>query len=427
MEMERAVVVGAGVSGLLAAMALSASCARVTVIDWDGTEGRAAGGWQPQWLLAGGAQALEELAPDFTSDLLGVGACPADPQRDVHSYVGGRRLHAGVTGLTGFGLSRSLLESVLRTRVEKLPQVEIWSGYDVLGLIGDRRRVTGVQLLPRLDGGATSYLVADLVVDAAGRGSRATCWLGELGYAGPEVDEVEVNVVYVGRHYRRVPGALGGRAATWVNYSREEPRCGVVMAQEHDVFAVVLGGMLGAAPPIDDDGMLAWAESLVCSDVAEVMRTAEPLDEPLRLDAGSNRWRRYDRSMPPDGFVAVGDALCSFNPAYGQGVTMAAREAVLLRDVCARTTAVTQQYFARSTALLTDPWRIAAGRDAALRSRTADLADRYVQALVRVAPDDRELSAAVTRVASLAAPTKELLAPRLIGRVVARSLARRGR
>ncbi|MGW2286983.1 FAD-dependent oxidoreductase [Streptomyces phaeochromogenes] len=214
----RAVVIGASMSGLWTAAALSHSFDQVVVVERDrlpaGPDHRRA---VPQsrhlhGLMARGLAAMESLLPGFEDDLAAAGAVRSDLQSDIHWYLDGHLVKPEPSGITGYSMTRPLLEHVIRTRVRALPGVSVIDHCDVLDLITADGVVTGARVLSRADGAEATDLAADLVIDAAGRASRTPQWLTGLGYAAPTQSTVPVGITYVSREYRREPRHLDGRA-----------------------------------------------------------------------------------------------------------------------------------------------------------------------------------------------------------------------
>ena len=139
-------------------------------------------------LLARGREVLEELFGGLTDELVARGALHGDIQLHGRWYNEGVRLRQAPSGLNSLSVSRPLLEGQVRRRLAAFPSVSVVDGCEVAGLAAtpDRRRVTGVHMLPRGAGGPEQVLEADLVVDATGRGSRSPAWLAALGYEPPE-------------------------------------------------------------------------------------------------------------------------------------------------------------------------------------------------------------------------------------------------
>jgi 2-polyprenyl-6-methoxyphenol hydroxylase-like FAD-dependent oxidoreductase len=367
-----AVVLGASISGLLAARVLVEHHDRVTLVDRDlvpGLTGPRRGVPQGRHIHAlhpRGLQILDELFPGLADALVADGAVAADVGARIRSIVSGHRLRQAPLGLLGVLCSRPFLEERIRARVLALPRVEFLHGA-ASGLTSseDGRRITGTRIVP--DGGDASALPADLVVDATGRGSRSPTALAELGYGRPVEDRVEIGLAYATRTFRLRPGALGGDAAVVQAATPTHRRSGFVAAVEGGRHLATLAGVLGDVPPTDAASFAAFARSLPFPDIADALVGAEPLDGGVAIRFPASVRRRYER-MPalPDGLLVVGDGVCSFNPVYGQGMTVAALEASLLRDMLARDPAPDPRQWYRAVARVVDgPWQVAVGADLA--------------------------------------------------------------
>jgi 2-polyprenyl-6-methoxyphenol hydroxylase-like FAD-dependent oxidoreductase len=439
-----AVVIGASVGGLLAARVLSDFYARVVVLDRDVLPQEAAArrgvpqGRQLHVLLSRGKEALDELFPGLSAELNERGAPLVDLHGDVHWYNDGQRMLRAPSPLIAVGVSRPLLEDTLRARVAALPGVELRSPIEVLGLsaTADGSRITGVRLLePGVDR-AEEALAADLVVDASGRGSRTPIWLAELGYPRPAEEQVRVDVTYVTRTYRREPHHLEGLSGALTNAVPGLPRAGIVAAQEDGCYAVALSGMLGEEPPTDDEGMAAFADSLAAPQVGEIVRTAVAQSPPAKMRFPVSTRRRYERLRRfPAGYLVMADALCSFNPIYGQGMTVASLEALLLRRLLAEgagnTDDLARRFFRGAARVIDGPWSIAVGTDlrfpqvSGRRSPKVRFVNAYVHRLHVAAKADPVLGAAFLRVLNLVDPPTRLLQPGIALRVLRGSLGRR--
>ncbi|RIV39626.1 NAD(P)/FAD-dependent oxidoreductase [Micromonospora radicis] len=428
-----AVVVGASLGGLLAARALAETYAQVTLLDRDKLPAGPAPrrgvpqGRQVHVLLARGRQILEELFPGLGAELYRQGATPVDLHGQVHWYNDGHRMRSARSDLTGFGMSRPLLEHAVRDRVTALPGVRVLPECEVTGLTAtpDQSRVTGVRLAPAT--GRPDELRADLVVDAAGRGSRSPVWLAELGYPAAPQEQVEVGVTYVTRRYRREDGQLDGMLGVLANAMPGRPRYGVVAPQEGGRFAVTMAGILGEQPPTDDEGFARFAASLTAPQVGELVRHAEPLDDPVLMRFPASVRRRYER-LPrfPAGYLVFADALCSLNPVYGQGITVAALQTLLLRRLLARDRdRLARRFFPRAARLIDAPWSIAVGADLRFpgvrgrRTPAVRLVNAYLARLHAAASNDAVLGAAFLRVLNLIDPPARLLGPDVLLRVLA--------
>lgn len=433
---KRAVVIGGSMGGLLAARALAGRYEEVTVLERDHfpaagehrkgvPQGRHAHG-----LLAQGRAVLEEFFPGLTRDLVAQGAKEGDIVEGARWYHNGGFHAQFPSGLTGLLLSRPLLEGYVRGRVLALPGVRALTGVSVRGLLGGGGHVTGV----RLDDEGLSDLRADLVVDASGRGSQAPKWLEALGYERPAEDLVRIDLAYATRVYRRRPQDLGGNDAFVIGSNAPEARGGVVLGMEGNRWVVTLAGFLGDHPPTDEAGFLEFARSLPVPDVYDLVKDAEPLSGIVPYKFPGSQRRRYERMARfPEGFLVMGDALCSFNPVFGQGMTVAAAEAkALARCLEAGTEDLARRFFREAAALVDSPWGIAVGADLRYpqvqgpRGPVVSFVNWYVARLHVAARRDRALVLAFQKVANLMAPPPSLLAPKLALRVLWGNLKPRG-
>jgi 2-polyprenyl-6-methoxyphenol hydroxylase-like FAD-dependent oxidoreductase len=429
-----AVVLGGGMAGLLAARALADAYPQVTVVDRDepvsGSEPRRGvpQGRHIHGLLARGRQALEELFPGLTDDVVACGAPVGDVLGDARLLFGGHRLARAQSGLIVLSASRPLLEARIRARVRALPGVRFAPPGDAVGLRAspDRRRVTGARVLRRADASAEEVLDADLVVDATGRGSRAPAWLEALGFERPAETRVRIDVGYATRRYRLPPDALDGDFACLIGPTPGRPRGGALGRLEGGVWMLTLFGLAGDYPPTNPEGFDAFARSLPFPDIPEAVGGAPPLDDPAGFRFPANVRRRYERlGRLPEGFLVLGDALCSFNPIYGQGMTVAALQALALRDHLRPGDAPPTGPLQRALARATDaPWELTLGADLSVpevegpRSPAQRLMGAYVTRLQAAAAHDPVLAQAFVRVTGLVDPPTALMRPAIALRVL---------
>jgi 2-polyprenyl-6-methoxyphenol hydroxylase-like FAD-dependent oxidoreductase len=426
-------------AGLLAARVLADVYAEVVVVERDELSHAAAhrrGVPQSRHihgLLARGQQVLEELFDGLTAELVDRGAPVGDMLEGVRVCFGGHRLQPGRSGLLALQASRPLLEAGLRARVRALPCVEFMDRCDVAGLTttSDGGRVTGARVIRRLDGSAEQTLTADLVVDATGRGSRTPAWLETLGYPRPPVERVRIGLGYASRTYRLATGLLDGKLGILNAATPDHPRGGALAVMENDRFLVTLFGILGDHPPTDPRGFTDFAATLQFPDIHQALRDAEPLDEPVPFRHPASVRHRYERlSRFPDGLLMMGDAVCTFNPIYGQGMTVIALQALALRAHLQHTRVQPLRFLRQVGRIIDVPWSMASGGDLAFprvagkRTVQMRVLNGYLVKLFAGAAHDPWLGRAFLRVAGLVDPPQALLSPSVAARVLRAGLRR---
>lgn len=453
MERRRhAIVIGGSLGGLCAASALAQQFERVTVVERDvlPNDARLRPG-APQArhvhvLLVRGRRELEALFPGFERKLLDAGAVELDFGMSfavLRNHGWQQRKPYDITGLFQ---SRALLEWVVRDLARHIPNLEVLDGTEVLELVRDPNatgrapRVSGVRVQPRAGTGDAQTLVADLVVDSSGRGSKVGEWFAQLGLEAPEEIVVDSDSAYATRWYQAPPPERLPRSwwwkGVWIDPELPDGRvAGVLSPVEDNRWIVTLGGMEGHYPPTDEDGFVAFLRKLRSPVIADAVALAEPLTPVYGHRAMANRFRHFERWRARlDGFVALGDAVCAFNPVYGQGMTAAAVSARLLGDWVAEARGGAldpRRYFKRQARFLSEVWTLATGADFRFPKTTgkrppfANVANGYLDLLLLASEEDLVVRDAMRDVIHLLDSPTAIFRPRVVGHVLRHALRHR--
>lgn len=442
---EHAVVLGASMGGLLAARVLADFYSTVTIVERDALpDDPAQRRGVPQArhvhaLLRRGAVILDELFPGSLDQLVSAGV-PVIGGEDVSSIwcsFGGHQLvrHGALRDSDGFLLymaSRPLLECHVRQRVQSITNVAMLDAHHVAGLTStaDHSRVTGVRVVDN-GSGEERTLTADLVVDAMGRGAHTPSYLEELGYGRPTEDHVVMRTTYSTQPLRIPAGSV--ERMVLVSPAPGRPRGMFLAGYENDMWMFTVFGMVGHEPPRDLDGMLSFAEGYGPPHVLAAVRAGEPVAPVIRHRLPSSQWRRYDKMRRfPAGLLVTGDAICSFNPIYGQGMTVSALDAMALRE-CLRAGDhnLARRYFQAAAKSIRVAWQMAAGNDLSFpevqgrRSLSMRVGNRCADWILTACASDAVTAERFFRVNNLLDPPIRLLNPAFVGRVAAINMRQR--
>ncbi len=437
---EHALVIGGSMAGLMAARVLSTHVERVTLVERDSFDDSPTPrkgvpqGRHLHGLLKRGTDILEELFPGLHTTLLNAGAVSCEFCHDVHWYhFGGWKMDCGAgKGISSIFLTRPLLELEVRRRVLALGNVQILDGHEVKSLLSDGRRVTGA-MLRRNGTSEETQQKADLVVDASGRGSAIMHWLEGIGRSRPEESTVKVKVGYTSRIWRRPPeGTYPWKALYIIGGPKEKHRLGAVMPIEGERWISVVAGQLEDYPPDDYEGMLAFARGLPVPHLANVLAKAEPLGDIITYRFPSHQRRHFDRMKDfPEGLVVLGDAACSLNPIYGQGIATAALGAMTLGECISERRWKGQsieglsRHFQQALAKVSDlPWMMSTGEDfrapgvQGKRPLGFPVLSWYTAQIHKAVHRDPVVLSAFLRVMNMVAPLEDLLRPEIALRAI---------
>ncbi len=434
---ERAVVIGASVAGLLATRALADHFDHVTLIDRDTKPSTAAPrkgvpqGNHVHNLLLRGMRILEALFPGFVEEASAAGAPMVDLGREFLWYqYFDWKLHVPAHYDCLF-MSRPLLEALLDRRVRALPNVALRDRTAVrMFHLGSNGVVSGVSL----DDG--TELKADLFVDATGRGSQLPKWLQSVGYPAVPEAYVKIDLGYASRRFRRQPRApdrgtsIGDRwRATAVIPTAPQTRGGAAFPIEGDEWLVTLLGFVRDYPPADEEGFRDFAKSLPMNVVYETITATEPTSDIVVHRFPSNYRRYYERATLPRRLLVVGDSVCSFNPGFGQGMTVAAMQVEAVAHGLAETSESLDDVLRRAQKkigrIVDIPWDVVVNEDlrheAAVGERT--LRNRMIQwysaGLMRGANRDPKLAATFMELANFTCSPNIIFRPDVAARILA--------
>ena len=435
----RAVVLGGSMAGLVAARVLSDWFDDVTIVERDGlAEGAVPRKGVPQGrhlhvLLKRGEEVLAELFPGIVDTLARGGAERLDFARDLHwHHWGGWKARFDSDIIATF-MTRPFLEAEVRRRVLAIPNVRVVDQHDALGIACSEGRVTGLHVRAR-DGGAEQTLPANLVVDASGRGSQTPKWIEALGFPKPPESTVKIHVGYATRLYRRAEQAQFPWKALYIlGTPPASRRLGVIIPVEGGRWSALVAGLLGDHPPDDPAGFLEYAKGLPAPDLHRALLELEPLGEIAIHKFPSNLRRHYEKlERRPEGLVVVGDALCSFNPIYGQGMTAAGLDGLTL-GTCLREhrraagndlTGLAARFHTEVSGIVDVLWAMTTGEDFRYpeiegeRPPGYEMMKWYLGRVHEVAKRDSEVAGHFLRAMHMLASPTELLRPRMVLRMM---------
>jgi len=438
-----AVVVGGGFAGLLTAHTLAEYFERVTVCERDlineNTEFHPGvpQARHPHAVLARGAELLEGRFPGLRAELAALGAPVYDVGLGVRYRLPSGRLPVSALGIEIQNVSRTTLERAIRQRVLAHPRIKLCAGFVVDGLDLDRDGGTVTGITGRQRGGRAhsdrQHLPADFVVEATGRAAKVFGWLADMGWESAEIREVDGRMSYVSRFFRLpTDHTISWYTAGCFTYAPDINRGGGAVMVDGDRWLITLIGAGGEVPPTDLDDFLDYAASLDVEEIPTTITAGTPLTPPYRYARMANRWICYHRLRRwPQRLAVVGDAVCVFNPVYGQGLTVAAQQVQLLGKLLADTPTLTdlaQRFQREAGSLIQLPWSMATSSDlswdSAPPSRSARLIRWYLNHLLDLIPTDSEVASRFIQVQNMMSGPTMLITPRMIAKVARQSLRR---
>jgi 2-polyprenyl-6-methoxyphenol hydroxylase-like FAD-dependent oxidoreductase len=447
---QQAVVIGGSLAGLMTARVLADHFEAVTILERDHIEDQPAlhqsipQGHHLHTLLLGGQQVMASLYPDFVEKLAKLGAVRCRAGQDIVFYLPTGKAFS-MTGTVreprdlGFDItchSRGLLEYCVRQCTRRHRNITFTDQSTVQGLVCTRGHVRGVRYT---QSGESRMLTADFVVDACGRQSQTPRWLTELGFQAPEATTIGVDIAYASTKFQ-MPDDYDQREQLLVVMGPppDFPNGAILEIIEHQTWHVTLGGRFGDYPPHDAAGFLAFAKALHSQHLYDLIKDAERVADITAYRFPTSVQRHYERLTTfPEGFVVLGDAISSFNPIYGQGMSSAALQVQALQQVLAEREPGSRgldrlalSFFQKAAEIIETPWNLAAGRDFAYPQtqgqRPADLEEsaQYFADVDALTTEDLEVQRLVSEVLNLAKPLSALREEPLRSRVEAHARSR---
>ena len=368
---EKAIVIGGGFAGKLAAKALSSYFQQVNILEADREykdpvpRKRVPQSYQPHVLLKSGEEAIEKLLPQFTVGLMENGSIGSNFTRDLKWHHFGFWKDRFTGDLNMVQQSRPMLEWHLQKRIDQVSNIT--TRYETMAkqLIVNRKenKVLGVRV-KSIKTGMEEDLYADLVVDASGFGSKSIDWLKTFGVEVKE-EKVWIQLFYATRLYR----LKNQEGLDWTNLLispsfPENPKGAYIQTIEENRFSVTVSGYVNEYAPQTNEEFFAYAQSLPISDLVNFLNQAEPISDIKIHKIPYQVRRRFDLARQiPEGFLVIGDAHCRFDPLFGQGISVAAMEALELQSCLQQTKRLdirfTHRFHKKIAKLIATPWDMA--------------------------------------------------------------------
>ncbi|BAY47461.1 hypothetical protein SAMD00079811_50790 [Scytonema sp. HK-05] len=447
-KLNHAIVIGGSMTGLLTSRILLNHFERVTLIERDiypvKPEFRRgiAQAHQLHQLMVRANIILESLFPGIEQELLNLGAVQIDWPKDVLIVYGSQLVPRFSFNLNTLFLGRPLLDWTIKSRLEAFKGFHILEGHEVTELLYDalQKRVTGVLLCrsdnrKNDDSPSINSLLAELVVDTTGRATEAHKWLATIGYTLPKKTVVDASIGYASRLYQPSPEFKFDWKAVQMYPRPPYLRGGGIYPVGNNLWHVGLIGINGDYPPTDEVGFLEFSKTLPGLEIHEAIKSAKPVSKIHSYRQTQNRLYHYEKlSQMPDGFITLGDAVCAFNPVYGQGITVAALSALTLDDLLqeekykkGKLTGFSIRFQKKLAKVIAHPWLLATLEDLNW-SKTKGikpqpwfvyrLIQRYTYQLLQKAAREPDICQSFAEVMHMLKPTSSLFTPRMFWRVL---------
>lgn len=430
-----AIVIGGSIAGLVAAKILSDYFQEVTIVEGDrfSTDPEFRRGVpqsnHPHMLLSKGLEVLESFFPGLSQELFDNNSQSVNVTRDFAFLLCENNWTPRFcSDMVSIGCSRNLLELIIRNRVKQLERVKILEQHRVIKLLSDRDKsvITGVQIKNRE--GSILELKANLVVDASGRNSQTPQWLESLGYQKPKTIEVDCNIAYATRVYRRPESFQEDWKGIFIRTEApHRKKGGAIFPIENNCWMVTVSGREGDFPSTKETEFIDFARSLSTPAIYNAIQEAEPLSPIYGYKGLINSFKQYHLMEKfPENFIVLGDAVCTFNPVNGQGMTVAALEVLALAQGLSQQkdnlAGFSRKFQAELATIVKTPWTMATDQDLPWdKDRKATLIEklklRYFSLIQKAACRDREVWYTFAKVMNLSLPPTAFFSLKIISKV----------
>jgi 2-polyprenyl-6-methoxyphenol hydroxylase-like FAD-dependent oxidoreductase len=327
---------------------------------------------------------------------------------------------------------------VLRRRAEALANITLRPACRVIGIVPMAGGVgaSGVQFVN--GSGRSETLDTDMVVDASGRGAPTLTLLDAFCWDRPQMTEIGVDISYATAVIEIPPNATAEWKAVLTLPDPPHVALNAIIVPTEDRRWITAIADHSATAWIETwDAFLEASRSLITPTVFNALRYAQPAEGIRHYRFPVSTWKHFER-LPqlPRGVLPVADALCRFNPIHGQGMSSAAKQALLLEDVLRRAAdepdpiaAVQAGFMSEVASVLETPWTMSTSADLAFPQTRGERPDNFAEArefeaaLFRAAVADPVVHRAMIEVAQLLQSHHRLQEPDIIRRIEAASVA----
>jgi 2-polyprenyl-6-methoxyphenol hydroxylase-like FAD-dependent oxidoreductase len=432
---EKVYIIGSGIAGLLAAKVCSAFASRVIVLERDKFEQM--GGFRPgvpqarhlHSVTVQGLRYLELLFPGFYETAVKAGALPFN-LRDNLEYLSPcstvDQNHPGLAEMKFLGISRLKLENLIRSEVSSIPNINLRYGTRVTGMQITSGKIASVQIL---SDNIRETLDTEFVIDCSGRSSPIDGWLASAQWSVPTKAIVDGQWTYLSQFFSLdLPqDAVKSRKFRYYDITRDKNFGGALLPLEDNRYvATIIQKRAKGSLQLND--VVEYSALLRNKRIYEIISIADPVSSVAVFKKTESVRKLIRKKGLPLGLLIMGDSLCALNPKYGQGITIAAKTALILREtldsLVPRRTPFDkdiqdkiQESFGHAAE---DAWSIAALTDLQLDGTCSEnidsvlplqgrLSQEYMQILYRLAKNDPEVTLYLLQVIHLMRKPLDLL------------------